>query len=393
MPTVTVCGGGNAAHVLIPLAHNAGWQVNVYAPFGDEAERLQQGSSRYGGLRVNFDDGRAVTGVAQTISADPAQVIPGASLVLMALPAFAHGPTLEAVAPYLDPGAIVGALPARGGFDYQAEAILRRAGKEPRFFGLQTLPWACRISRYGEEVTVLGTKAVVDLASFPASEATALADQLTTLLQLPFRPISSFLALTLANTGQVIHPGIMYGLCFGREEASYSQTEIPYFYQEVDAFTADKLQAMSDDIQNLAASLAAALPGFNPAEVLPLYDWVCRAYAGDIGDDSSLLSAFTTNHAYAGLRVPVRATQDGRYQVDFTARYLAEDVPYGLVVVRAIGRLAGVATPELDSVITWAEERLNQRYLQGDAYRGTRAPQRYGLHRLAQLAESHLLQT
>jgi hypothetical protein len=392
MPTVTICGGGNAAHVLIPLAQAAGWQVNVYAPHVDEAERLQQGLARNGGLRVVFENGREIMSGQHSVSAEASDVIPGASLVLLALPAFAHGPTLDAIAPHLAADAVVGALPARGGFDYQAEAILRRAGKSPRFFGLQTLPWACRISRYGEEVTILGTKAVVDLAAYPADEAVSLSEQLTQLLQLRFRPISSFLALTLANTGQIIHPGIMYGLCHGHEERTFEREEIPHFYQGVDASTAAILQAMSDDVQRLAAALAASVPGFDPTEVLPIYDWVCRAYAGDIADGSSLMMAFVTNRAYAGLRIPTQRGGNGRYQVDFSARYLAEDVPYGLVVVRGIARLAGVETPALDRVIRWAEERLNRHYLDGDSYAGTRAPQAFGLTALTQLAVSHLLQ-
>jgi len=167
---------------------------------------------------------------------------------------------------------------------------------------------------------------------------------------------------------------------------------MPLFYQGVDDFTAGKLQAMSDDIQALAAALAAALPDFNASEVLPLYDWVCRAYAGDIADDSNLASAFTTNRAYAGLRVPTRLTTDGHYVVDFSARYLAEDVPYGLVVVHGIARLAGVRTPALDSVISWAEERLGRRFLPAGSSTGTRAPQCFDVWELAQLAGSQPIQ-
>lgn len=392
MPTVAVCGGGNAAHVLIPLIASAGWDVTVYAPFAAEAERLQQSIRRQGEMRVQYADGQVVSGRPRAISADPAEVIPGASLVLLALPAFAHGPTLEAIAPYLDAGARVGVLPARGGFDYQAEAILRQAGKTPRFFGLQTLPWACRITRYAEEVAVLGTKAIVDLASYPAAEAADVAGLLSSLLNVAVQPIGSFLALTLANTGQIIHPGIMYGLCYGREEVTYAQADIPLFYQGVDDFTAEKLQAMSDDVQMLAAALATALPGFDAGEVLPLYDWVCRAYAGDIADDSTLASAFTTNRAYAGLRVPARSAADGRYVVDFSARYLAEDVPYGLVVVHGIARLAGVRTPALDRVILWTEERLGRRFLPAGSSTGSRAPQCFAVRELAQLAGSQPIQ-
>lgn len=392
MPAATVCGGGNAAHVLIPLLASAGWDVNVYAPFATETEQLQQGIKRQGAMHVRYADGQVVAGKPQVISANPAEVIPGASLVLLALPAFAHGATLEAIAPHLDAEAVVGVLPARGGFDYQAEAILGRAGKTPHFFGLQTLPWACRITRYGEEVAVLGAKAVVDLASYPAAEAPAVARLLSSLLNVPLQPIRSFLALTLANTGQIIHPGIMYGLCYGREDVTYAQEAIPLFYQGVDSFTAEKLQAMSDDIQTLAAALAAALPGFDASEVLPLYDWVCRAYAEDIADDSSLMSAFTSNRAYAGLRVPARPAGADRYVVDFSARYLAEDVPYGLVVVHGIAQLAGVRTPALDRVINWAEERLGRRFLPAGSSPGTRAPQCFAVRELAQLADSQPIQ-
>jgi hypothetical protein len=392
MPTLTICGGGNAAHVLIPLIAGAGWDVKVYAPLGDESARLQAGIARQGGLRARFADGTSRSGTPSAISARPADVIPGAACVLLALPAFAHGPTLEAIAPYLEQDAVVGALPARGGFDYQAEAILRRAGRTPRYFGLQTLPWACRIVRYGEEVAVLGTKAVVDLASCPPDEAAALAARLSGLLDVPLRPIRSFLALTLANTGQLIHPGIMYGLCSGREKATYDPGDVPFFYQGVDDFTAGTLQAMSDDVQALAAALADALPGFDAGEVLPLYDWVCRAYAGDIADDSSLASAFRTNRAYAGLRLPARPAPGGRLQVDFSARYLAEDVPYGLVVVHGIAALAGVPTPALDRVITWAEERLGQRFLPAGSSAGSRAPQCFNVRELAQLAGSPPIQ-
>ena len=50
MPKLTICGGGNAAHVLIALASNAGWEVDVFAPLADEAERLQAGMSAKGGI-------------------------------------------------------------------------------------------------------------------------------------------------------------------------------------------------------------------------------------------------------------------------------------------------------------------------------------------------------
>jgi hypothetical protein len=384
MPKLTVCGGGNAAHVLIGLAGQAGWEVDVFAPLADEAERLQAGE----GITVR-QQGTAITGQARRISADPAQVIPGSTLVLLAVPAFAHGSLLSAIAGFLEPEATLGAVPARSGFDYVVQSAL--AGRNLTFFGLQTLPWACRIVSYGQVVEILGTKATIDLAAWPPTSAPDLARQLAPLFNLDLNPVRSFLTLTLANTGQLIHPGIMTGLCRGRETATFTQDAIPLFYQGVDEATAGLLQGLSDEVQAIAAALARHLSDFDPTEVLPLYSWLLRAYDTDIADRSTLNRAFVTNRAYAGLKVPVYPVDPNTFAVDYTSRYLSEDVPYGLAVTRGLAELAGVPTSTIDQVITWAQARLGKSYLVNGRLGGpdlaeTRAPQVYGIHTLAQLA-------
>jgi hypothetical protein len=97
-----------------------------------------------------------------------------------------------------------------------------------------------------------------------------------------------------------------------------------------------------------------------------------------------LRRAFVTNRAYAGLEAPVREISPGRYVPHFRARYLAEDVPFGLAVSRAIADMAGVATPHMDAVIGWAGARLGKDYLGRDAGEA-RIPQRYGLESLEAL--------
>ena len=381
MPKLTICGGGNAAHVMMALAPNAGWEVDVFAPLANEADRLQAGIAT-DGITAGFGN-HQVTGCPRRVSANPGQVIPGSRLVLLALPAFAHGDMLQAIAPFLDTGVAVGALPARSGFDYQARAIL---GDRPTvsLFGLQTLPWACRITTYGQSVEVLGTKAGVDVAVSPADRADELVAELAALLGLKLKPVASFLTLTLANTGQLIHPGIMYGLGRGREADTFTAADIPLFYQGVDQPTATTLQAMSDEGQAIAGAIAASQPHFNPQEVLSLYDWLLHSYPTDITDSTSLQRAFNTNRAYAGLRLPTRLVGPDTFAIDYQARYLAEDVPYGLAVLRGLAELAGVATPTLDAVITWAQQRLGRHYLHNGTLSGadlshTRAPQAYGI--------------
>jgi len=387
---IVICGGGNAAHVLIAMLEN--WAVSVYAPFADEAERLRAGCRRAGGIRAC--DGETVwRGEPQSISSDPADVFPDADLVLLALPAHAHRVTLAAARPYLRSGAWVVALPARGGFDWEAAALLPDSVV---LAGLQTLPWACRIvpGSYGEEVEILAIKEVVGVASRPATAIRDVAGTLSQILHISLEPVPSFLALTLANTGQLIHPGIMCGLNKGREETIFTLDEVPLFYHGVDGATADLLQKMDDDIQAIAEAVAIRLPHFNRQDVSSLHKWLLASYPTNIADSRSLHSALTTNQAYAGLRIPTRSVGSNAFTVDYAARYLAEDVPYGLVVSRGIAGLVGVPTPALDEVITWAQSRLGRRYLVNGTLSGsdlaeTRAPQAYGVRNIIQAMEAN----
>ena len=376
---ITICGGGNGAQTLLPVAaRNLACAVDIYAAFGDEAQRLAQGIAAHGGLETTG----AVRAHARPrrVSADPAAVIPGSELVVLVLPAFAHEVTLRQIAPFLDRGAWVGAIPARGGFDYCAAHVFAEIDRlDVQIFGLQTLPWACRIEQYGQVIHVLGVKEEVDAASRPAAAIGVIAPLLERMLGLRIGTAASLLALTLANTGQIIHPGIMYGLFADWDGAALPH--IPLFYQGLSEQGTRVLAGLSDDVQAIRARLAPAL---DLSAVRPLSDWLRRCYGEAIVDPSSLQSAFVSNRAYAGLRAPVRQVSAGHLIPDFGARYLTEDVPFGLAVSRAIAALAGVETPTIDRVVTWAGERLGKDYLDRDANLA-RIPQNYGLDSLERL--------
>jgi opine dehydrogenase len=395
---ITVCGGGNGAQTLVPIAAcNLGCAVDLYAPFGDEAERLRAGLAAHGGLEATAHVGGSAHGSGgpvqakarpRRVSADPAAVIPGSGVVVLVLPAFAHEGTLRQIVPFLDEEAWVGVMPARGGFDYCAAQVLTELGREDvRLFGLQTLPWACRIGNYGQIVHVLGVKKMVDAASRPAAQIGEIAPLLERMLGLPIGRAANLLALTLANTGQLIHPGIMYSLFAAWDGRPFGLEDVPLFYQGLNQEGAKTLAELSDDVQAIRTRLELAL---DLSAVRPLFDWLLQSYGDAIADPSTLHSAFITNRAYAGLKAPVReVTADrgrnsGQFVLDFRARYLAEDVPFGLTVSRAIAKMADVQTPAMDRVIAWAGARLGKDYLGRDAGQA-RIPQAYGLGSLDQL--------
>lgn len=378
---IVICGGGNAAHVLIALLapHH---EVAVYAPLADEAARLQAGCTKTGGISTQAGAQRW-TGQPWRISADPAAVFPGADLVLLALPASAHAVTLAAIAPFAHDHMRIVALPARGGFDWEARSLL---GPHIPIAGLQTLPWACRIPTggYGQRVDILGVKQEVSLAADPPHLAPGLAQELSALLCVQMTPIANFLVLTLANTGQIIHPGIMYGLFRDWDGRPFGEDEIPLFYGGVTPAIAAHLEAMSAEVQRTTAALAAHFPAHDWSGVLPLLEWCRRSYAHDIADAANLTTCFTTNRAYVGLRAPVQMVEENAVAPWFESRYLSEDVPFGLLATRGIAEIVGEPTPASDAVILWAQQALGRSWLVEGKLCGadlatTRAPQRYRL--------------
>jgi hypothetical protein len=81
---------------------------------------------------------------------------------------------------------------------------------------------------------------------------------------------------------------------------------------------------------------------------------------------------------------------NGYFLPDFQSRYLTEDVPYGLVVTRAIAQLAEVKMPIVDEVILTASKWMDKEYvvngyLNGKDIKETRIPQNYRIHCLEEL--------
>src|SRR6266576_2980069 len=138
---VAICGGGNAAHALAVVAsQNFDCDIVWLRGSEEKAESLRCGVFSAGGLRSTG----VITGLAdkvRTISADPQEIIPGADLVILVVPAFAHVTWLKKIAPHLKTTAVIGALPARSGFEFDVMRIIPgiRPGGGRQIFGLQTL--------------------------------------------------------------------------------------------------------------------------------------------------------------------------------------------------------------------------------------------------------------
>ncbi len=150
------------------------------------------------------------------------------------------------------------------------------------------------------------------------------------------------------------------------------------------------LVEINREVLATAERIVAEYPDVDLSQVVPGYDWEIACYGQVIKDKTSLLTAIRTNVGYQGIEYPMVRISPGKFIPDFGHRFLIEDVPCGLVVIRGVAEIAGVLTPHIDMVLSWSQERLGKEYLTSSGLSGrdvasTQCPQRYGFTTLPEV--------
>lgn len=390
-PVLAICGSGNAGHALaVVVSQNFDGDVDWLVGSEEKAELLRRATSAdrlrsTGVINASADKLR-------TISSDPAQVIPDADIVILAVPAFAHAEVLSRIKPHISETTTIGCLPTRGGLEFEASQLVRevRAGRCRRLFGLQTLPWSTRVVTPGETVHFGAVKATVVLAALPAGDGPELAASLSRILGTHVVAADGFLNLTLGNPGQFIHPGLMYGHFRSWQGGEYDDDTTPMFYADATDDMGRLVEQLSCDATAVARAIEVGSGGaLDLGDVVPVHDWLQASYSDVTADLTTVATCFRTGPIQAR-KAPMVEVRPGRFVPNFGYRYLSEDVPYGLVITRAIAELAGVATPAIDEVICWAQSVTQRVYLADGRMAGPDAgglpiPQNRGVSTLADL--------
>ena len=285
-PRLTICGSGNGAHALAVVAsQNLDGDIDWLVGSEEKADRLRHGLSTVG-LRSTG----VITGVAdrvRTVSADAAEVIPDADMVVIVVPAYGHCTVLRRIEPYVRATTAIGCMPTRGGFEFDAARLATGDESIPQpIFGLQTLPWSTRVTTFGELVNIGAAKEQVVLASLPATEAPTIAARMSQLLGTQIVPTESFLSLTLGNPGQFIHPGLMYGHFRSWQGEAFDEDDIPMFYADA----SDEMGEIVDRLSREALAVATEIEGRShgalhlQGAVVPIHEWLLSTYRHVTGD-------------------------------------------------------------------------------------------------------------
>lgn len=89
----------------------------------------------------------------------------------------------------------------------------------------------------------------------------------------------------------------------------------------------------------------------------------------ELADPTNTQTIFSTNKGYENLFAPMLKKGDG-FVPNFKYRYLTEDIPNGLCVLRGIADIVKVEVPTINKIILWAQKHLGREYLNNDGTLG-----------------------
>jgi opine dehydrogenase len=281
------------------------------------------------------------------VTTDIAEAMDGTDLVSVVVPTNAHAYFAEAIAPHLRRDTPVLLNPGHTGGALNFREVLRQKGGPPvDICETNTNVYICRLTGPGE-VTVWNLGGVF-VACLPASgldRLMSIMKEATPEIAPKLHPVSSVLDTSFANINAIMHPPVML-LNVGRVESK----EGFYFYAEGGTRSVAKIIETLDR-ERLNTMLALGLKPVPFVQVFFQYG----ATSERARMSGSVFDALKDSEPNKLIRGPQSMDH----------RFISEDIPHGLVPFEAFGRLAGVDTPIIRSLIDLSSE------INGVDYRAT----------------------
>ena len=488
---VTICGGGNGAHAFAvtvgAVLNPHRFKVHWLSLYGDESQRINNKLSKNNGyLTAHFKQSNMKIQVKpDLVTNDASKAIPNSDIIILCVPAFAHGIYLNAIKKYhniANPNLhnesnhdndnsndssnsnsteaekqdvdihlgvnsvssnkktlIIAAFPSQSGLEFlflktffgstggkstsnvnqmcKDDSNGRNNGNSGNsgnngqivLFSCLTLPWACRIDEYGELVEILALKKEIDVCCWFKDnhsynnmnninnlEYQLYLSQLQSLFfekypKITCNPDNHILSSTLGSMNPIGHGAIMYDKWKDYQVGTHFNKK-PLFYHGITKETCQIMEQLSSEVVNIGKKLQeynVAHKLSNKKIVVPhVTPWFYEAYGDVCTKTDSLYDLIMTNPGYNNLTHPMKllnchetvAEKNGtdnenkfelQWVPDWNYRYLSEDIPFGLLVIKAIACMLidtpdvdekDIQTPIMDKICLWSQKVMNKEY-------------------------------
>lgn len=325
--SVAIIGAGNGGCAAAVDLTQHGLDVRLYGRSVTTVAPLQA----RGGIAHEGVLGDGFTGIP-LITTDAQLAMRGADAVILIGPTQAHAGMAQVVAPHLRPQQVLFAAPGHT-LTLLPHTLRQHGHARPITCESATLPYICR--KLAADCVKVSRKArVMKFAAFPASRTEELAARLKPLFP-ALSPVPTLLDTVFPYTNAIHHPAAL--LCnLGRVESTGG--DYYHYYEGITPSVGRIIDALDHERRKLAAALGCQV------DSLANYFFEL-GYTDQAGRDGG--TAYSTfHHSEPNRWIKAPGSIDHRF--------FNEDIPYGLVLLSELGRLAGVGMPVADAVIALA---------------------------------------
>lgn len=263
------------------------------------------------------------------------EAVEKADIIYFTAPSYGQAAFFSLLVPAVKSGQCIVLLPGNYG-TFALKKALAAAGKQVYVAEADNLPYACVATEPGR-VNVRGIKKSVMLASYPASDFSAVESLLQQTFCTGWRKGDHVLATSMASANMVVHCAPMLANA-ARIESEKGKFE--FYYAGMTPSVCRLIEAT--DRERLAVAAAYGLHLTSTAQTF-------REQYGVSG--IHLYDVLQANPAFAGFAPS-----------SLMHRFLTEDTPYSMVPMTALGCLAHVPTPVMDSLIVLLSELVGEDY-------------------------------
>jgi opine dehydrogenase len=327
-----VVGAGNSGCAMAAHLALMGFKVNLY----NRSEYRLKDIKKTGGIHLEG----AVSGFGRLdkITTDIEEAIRDVDIIMITTPATGHRNVAKMAAPFLQEDQIIVLNPGRTGGALEFKNIIKQTGvrKEVIISEAQTFIYACRIVGPAR-VKIFSIKDRVDVAAIPAYKTRKVVEKLSCAYP-QFHAAESVLETSLNNIGAIFHPA---PTLLNSARIETTEGDFQYYIDGISPAVASVIEKIDRERIKVANALKV--------KAVSALEWLKFTYGSE---GNSLYEAIQNTKAYKGLKAPDTVH----------VRYIFEDVPESLVPIASFGRIAGVPTPVIDSVIEMASAMHNINY-------------------------------
>ncbi|MFB9860646.1 NAD/NADP octopine/nopaline dehydrogenase family protein [Salinicoccus siamensis] len=270
------------------------------------------------------------------------EAVKGQDVIMLTIPSVAIEPVGETIAPYIEDGQyiLINGASAMSSLRFRRVLHNMKADVDVKVGETMSLTYASRYSSENNEAQLIAYNKYNLFAAYPARHTEEMLEVFHRMYDY-LEPAENILETTLNNGNPESHPGPSI-LNAGRID--YAGDDFYLYKEGITKHTVNVVHKIDEERQEICRAL-----GF---DALSKSERSLRS--GYFEDGLTLDEQYNNSKVLKDIKGPI----------ELDNRYVTEDVSNGLVLWASIGKMVGVQTPVMDSVITLAGVLLERDYFQ-----------------------------